>query len=110
MFLYIIINQFLDFKKAVFINSKKKKLEKNFELNIMDTTYHHEVNQLNISSLCLFINSIHQYIIMKTVLFMTTLLFLTTTQQVFSNPGIVAEAGDVPYNVPLVETPLEVDG
>ena len=75
----------------------------------MSIEYHHKDNQLNVSSLGLYIKSIHQYIIMKIVLFMTALLFLTTTQQVFSDPGIVAKAGDVPYRVPLVETPVKVD-
>jgi len=75
----------------------------------MSIEYHHKDNQLNVSSLGLYINSTHQYIIMKIFIFMTALLFLITPKQVFSDPGIVAKAGDVPYRVPLVETPVKVD-
>ncbi|MFC1693501.1 DUF5916 domain-containing protein [Candidatus Latescibacterota bacterium] len=46
---------------------------------------------------------------MKTFLFMTALLFLTIPNMVFSDQGIAAKAGDEPYRVPIVETPVKVD-
>ena len=46
---------------------------------------------------------------MKTSLFTMAIFLLIAPKQVFPDPGIVAKAGDIPYRVPLVETPLKVD-
>ena len=46
---------------------------------------------------------------MKTSLFTMAIFLLIAPQQVFSDPGIVAKAGDIPYRVPLVNIPVKVD-
>ncbi|MFC1692329.1 DUF5916 domain-containing protein [Candidatus Latescibacterota bacterium] len=46
---------------------------------------------------------------MKTSLLTMAIFLLITPKQVFTDPGVVAKAGDIPYQVPLVETPVKVD-
>ena len=77
-------------------------------MNLKETTSDNKQYYQNISSLCLHDNSI-QYFIIKTFLLIATLLLLTTSKTVFSDPGIVEKAGDVPYRVPLTEMPVTVD-
>jgi len=46
---------------------------------------------------------------MKTFLFITALLLFTASKTVYSDPGIVTKAGDIPYRVPFVEMPVIID-
>jgi hypothetical protein len=65
-------------------------------------------NRRNALSIPIGFNTVRIFIL-KLFILTSALFLLNCTQQAFSRESIVAKAGDVPYRVPMVDTPVKVD-
>ncbi|MFC1540830.1 DUF5916 domain-containing protein [Candidatus Latescibacterota bacterium] len=68
----------------------------------------HKQNQQTVSSLCIDMYPVTKSFL-KILFLMTTFFLMTAAQDVLPQESIVAKAGDIPYRVPLVDTPVKVD-
>ncbi|MFC1650522.1 carbohydrate binding family 9 domain-containing protein [Candidatus Latescibacterota bacterium] len=78
-------------------------------MNTTNTQLHRKQCQMNFSALHFDVNRMKR-IVSKLFFFTSTLLVLSSAQNALANSNVIVDLGDVPYRVPMVKTPVKVDG
>ncbi|MBT4484993.1 MAG: carbohydrate binding family 9 domain-containing protein, partial [Candidatus Latescibacteria bacterium] len=74
----------------------------------MNRTSNHKCDQQTITSQCFDIHYAKKTI-SKIVFFMATFYMMAATQHVTASDTVIPKAGDIPYRVPMVDTPVKID-